>query len=376
MVGIQTRATLGPGDGPALRYCSQEAFRALRREHSETAALMRQAHAAGLRECLIWKTCSRFELYGWPTASLTARQLALLTFPQADPTEINILVGAAARTHMLRTAAGLNSHLVGDAEVVDQLDASRRAAQHAGTALAQTDALVDDTIAAAARLREETPWRQFEHRYCAAALSRLVPAASLSRNILVIGGSTTSASILETLVDSFKVPPASIRLIYRGWRKGVLARRLHTSIGAGHVTAVEAYTDPTDLAAIADADLVFLGIDQREPIAALDDFKHLPITIFDFNTFGSLRPPSPPRGGPEWGWQDSLSSAAPDAFTYLCAKQIDHAIDSFNLETTLRPDFAQALAAAESWIARHAKTSSAPSSLRLSVSSPLCEATQ
>jgi protoheme ferro-lyase len=351
MIGAEVEGALGQGQGPGLRYTSPADFRAIKRTHLETIDLLRHAaQCADIRECFIWNTCTRFELYAWlpsaqPAQRKTLERLAALAFPGANPRTLNVLAGPAARAHMLRTAAGLNSRLIGDAEVVDQLDACRRAGEHAGAAGPLTNDLVDDVIRAVRGLREATQWRAFDNRYCATVISRLADRlkAPMAGQILIIGGSTTSCSIMETLIRQFRVPRERISLIYRGRRKGSLVKRLHNAAGEGQVTIVESYTDPLVLRAIAKSDLVFLGIDQREAIATSNDLlgcrdlSARALTVLDFNTFGSIKPASTARG-----------------LDFLTAKEIDAGIGAFNDDATTRPDFASALAQAEVWVAQHA----------------------
>jgi protoheme ferro-lyase len=367
MVGMETTGAMGRGQGPLLHYSSPADFRAVKRPHLETIDLLRHAaQCSDVRECWIWNTCTRYEFYGWFPVGATARSrqqtidaVKAMVFPTADPSRINVLTGPAARAHMLRTASGLNSHLIGDAEVVDQLDASRRAAEHAGSAGQLSNDLVDDTIDAVRLLRQETAWRNLDNRYCATVLARLAErlADPIARGqIMVIGGSTTSCSILETLIKDFRVPRERLSLIYRGRRKGALVRRLHNATGEGQVTIVESYTDPAVLGAIARSDLVFLGIDQREPIASGTDLVECrdlcerPLTVLDFNTFGSITA-SPLGGGVGRGGRNSLGAML--GLDFLTAQEIDAGIDAFNGDATAKPDFAGSLASAESWIARH-----------------------
>jgi hypothetical protein len=64
-----------------------------------------------------------------------------------------------------------------------------------------------------------------------------------------------------------------------------------------------------------------------------------PLTILDFNTFGSVR--------------HSGSPAAVAGLELFTAQEIDAGIDAFNADAMARRDFARALAAAETWIATH-----------------------
>jgi len=93
------------------------------------------------------------------------------------------------------------------------------------------------------------------------------------------------------------------------------------------------------LRAIADADFVFFGIDQTEPVLdaallrGLRDVAARPLTLVDFNQFGSIAAP------------DELGG-----ITLWSAKELDEAVAAHAAVTITRSGFAQALAEAEEWI--------------------------
>ncbi len=78
------------------------------------------------------------------------------------------------------------------------------------------------------------------------------------------------------------------------------------------------YSEPAVTDAIAEADVVFLGVDRREPIlrarqlAGLRDYAARPLTIVDFNTFGSTE-----------------GVAAIDGIRVIDARQLEAQVDRF-----------------------------------------------
>ena len=152
MVGVSLANRLGSGLGPGMNYCSEQRFQSIKTSSCQVGPLLRELCGDnGLQEAFIWNTCSRFELYVWPEqgadevarSALIAR-LRRKIFVHADgrvsaegkSLPVNVLVGADAWHHLMRTAVGLNSGLHGDRDVLDQLQTAQRVAPGADTALA------------------------------------------------------------------------------------------------------------------------------------------------------------------------------------------------------------------------------------------------
>lgn len=353
MVGVCMDSTLGRVGGPVLRHCSRDELKEFKRPHLETVALLKRMGQSGLfRECWVWNTCSRYEFYAWLPAGASRVQAEAAAaravedvFGPAAAGRVNVLRGREAWRHALRTAAGLNSVLVGDAEVADQLQAARCAAHLAGTTGALTGAFMRGIAKAVGDLRGETAWGRYAHRYCDVALDRLAPRlgpALSSGQCLVIGGSTTACSVLETLSRRFGVPRERVSLIYRGFRKGTLARRLNSAAGPGRVSVVGDYGDPKVLRALAATDAVFFTLDQRQSVvfgaalAAMRDLMLRPLKAVDFNTFASV-----------------ADSAGIPGLDVVSAAEIDAEIGRFNAAVLGDAGLGAAVAEAERWIASH-----------------------
>ncbi len=305
MVGVSLPNRVGGGRGPQQVHASEDSLHSIKKSQVEVPGLLRKICDNGLvREAMVWNTCSRFEFYGWASdgdgtaaEECIVRRVREHLFGgcQQEEVPVNVLCGADAWHHMMRTVTGLNSGLPGDRDVVEQLQTSHRVAQRAGTAGPLLDGLVTEALAMERDVRNVTEWGMFDPGYCLAAISRIVETSGLDPadcRSVVIGGSTTSRSVLATLMGHFEVPSRLVTLIYRGHTGGQI-KELRKAIGNGKRLRVQSYAERQVRRAIADADVVFFGIDRDGPVLHADDirecrdFTSRPLTVFDFNTFGS-----------------------------------------------------------------------------------------
>ena len=308
MMGVCVRNRMGIGRGPELAHIDSQGLRNVKRSQCEAPALLRTIRDdAGFSESWLWNTCNRFEHYGWTRAAENAAERARaaantrgILFGDRDPGErsVNVLYGRDAWRHLLRTAAGLNSGLPGERDILEQLEAAHRLARCAGTAGPRAAGLLAQVLEVERGLRRDTEWGHFAPEHSFAALARIVPSLSLDVarcNVVVIGGSTTSASLLRTLIERFDVPNNRLTLLYRGHKHGGQVRLLRKAIGSGRRIRVQSYSEPRVIEILAGADVVFFGIDHREPVLYAEqlrgcrDFQARPLRIIDFNTFGSTR---------------------------------------------------------------------------------------
>ncbi|MHC4948997.1 MAG: ferrochelatase [Planctomycetota bacterium] len=305
MVGVSLPPRFGDGRGPALQHVDVDEFRGVKKPHEEVTGLLREARRSGdFSECWLWNTCSRFELYGWLEAepgsprALEAvdRAVDRLLGDDHNGTPVNVLHGRDAWHHLLRNTAGLNSGLPGDAEVLRQLEAGGRMAMRCDAAGARTVHLIDEVVRWDDELRDETGWGRFRPEYCLVALKRVALDLRLdwrAARYVILGNSVTSRSSLKTLIEHFGVDPRRVTVVYRTSSKGTQVKRLKALLRGGARLRVDTYGDPRVLEAVAEADVVLSGLDAREPVlvadrvAGLRDFEVRPLTVIDFNTFGS-----------------------------------------------------------------------------------------
>lgn len=330
MIGASLANGIRATHGPQVRHSTAPAFAGVRKSRKALHALLQWAREQGLvAEALVWDTCQRIEFYGWATEvddvaareCVAARIRHQLYGCEPQGLAVNVLFGDAARHHLMRTACGLNSALPGDTDVVAQLQTALRIANCSGVAGARAAELVGQAAALAAEVRAETPWGRLSTGYCLAALSHLRDHGAVfdDRHHVVIGGSTTSRSILAALAERFHVPHRQLTLVYRDHHGQM--KLLRAAIGHGRRLRVHAYAEPGVVQAIGDADFVFFGIDQNDPVLdpallrGLRDFAARPLTIVDFNSFGSLRGTAPPDGVTIWTADDLERAVAAYAAT-------------------------------------------------------------
>jgi len=166
-------------------------------------ALTRLRAAAQLDECVLLSTCNRTEIYG------VGRQLAgtferLQAFLAADRGVEPQLVDAhafrlhddAAVSHLFRVAAGLESVVLGEGQVLGQVRSGFSAARRAGTLGPELDALGRYALACGKRARNESAIARAPVSFPQAALTlarRHVPSLPDAR-LLVVGAGTMAAS--------------------------------------------------------------------------------------------------------------------------------------------------------------------------------------
>ena len=360
MVGMSRRGLLGTGQGPDLAHTDADQFCKVKSPRCDVPDILRAVCTGGVvREALLWNTCRRYEFYGWlksttgdaerAEAISNVRRQLFNHNGQGEGPAVNVLDGADAWHCLMRTAAGLNSGLPGEREVLQQLHGARRLAERAGTAGPLMDRLVADISKHERLLRKQTEWGRFEPDYCYASISQIVRSAGLDLpdcQCLVVGGSITSCGILDALAERFGVSRRQLTLLHRGHGHGGHLKMLRKAVGNGRRIRVHKYDEKPVIRAFADADVVFFGLDRKEPVLAAEqirgcrDFTARPLAIIDFNMFGSTS-----------GMGDL------DGVSLWNAEDLENAVAAFAEKMCGSEQFAQAAEDAESWILDHVPAS-------------------
>ncbi len=116
----------------------------------------------GLREFAVLNTCNRVEIYGLAAepATVPALQSAFCALSQIDAdafARIRLeLHDRPAIQHLLEVAAGLDSQIVGETEILGQVKEAYAAAQAAGTTGAVLNRVFQKTFQAAKHVRTQT----------------------------------------------------------------------------------------------------------------------------------------------------------------------------------------------------------------------------
>jgi glutamyl-tRNA reductase len=126
---------------------------------SQADALAELAGQPGVAEAVLVSTCNRTELYLRAESPSAAREWLVKAATRAG-IEVDSLLYAHSEEdairHAFRVAAGLDSMVLGEPQILGQVKASVRTAQGAGTLGSQLGRLFQQTFAVAKRVRSET----------------------------------------------------------------------------------------------------------------------------------------------------------------------------------------------------------------------------
>jgi glutamyl-tRNA reductase len=172
--------------------------------------LLRLAQTVPVEECALIATCNRTEVYA--VAAGTSAQEQVLGFlaeyaglPAARlQPHVYCFDGAPAARHLLRVACGLDSMILGEAQIQAQVKEGLSRAQEAGTTGKVLDALFRTALSSGKRARQETEITR-------GAVSVSLAAVELARQIfgrlkghaaLVLGAGETGEQTARLLVQA------------------------------------------------------------------------------------------------------------------------------------------------------------------------------
>lgn len=209
---------------------------------AECVRLGRLARRACAGEMVLLMTCNRVELFAWAAATdpqsamACIRQVGLRIAPDLADRFLNRAeqyVGSSAAEHLLRVAAGLESQVEGDAQVLGQVRTAYARSAGCGSVGAELHRLFQTALRTGKRVRAETG---FGHRDASvgaeAALWWLGGTttrqhdAMMGRRVVVVGAGKTAEHAARVLVRG----GASVTIINRTPEAAaVLALRLGAS---------------------------------------------------------------------------------------------------------------------------------------------------
>lgn len=162
-------------------------------DDSETARLLASAAAAG-RVLVPLSTCNRIELYHWGAPGGDE----LLT---ASGAPCERLSGNDALRHLFAVAAGLESQVVGESEILGQVRRAWLRARSAGATNLSTNLIFSHAITAGRRVRRETWLGGHVHSVIQAGVQRVL-AGRTGMRVLVVGAGEAARGALRQLAES------------------------------------------------------------------------------------------------------------------------------------------------------------------------------
>lgn len=160
---------------------------------------------------VVLSTCNRTEIYCWiagrpkRAAGTVARSLAAHAGIAAGALEphLYMALGGEAARHVMRVAAGLDSLVLGEAEILGQVRAAWQQAQAAGHLGSGLDSLFRRAVTVARRIRAETG---LSYHPSIAALAVQIADRELGglagRRVAVLGAGATGKSVTRELLGA------------------------------------------------------------------------------------------------------------------------------------------------------------------------------
>ena len=238
------------------------------REHlvlapDHAAAWLEQQRLAG-RSAAILSTCNRFEIYWsggddlepWFREFAGARGIEL-------GTALTRLDGAVAARHLFSVAAGLDSQILGETEILGQVRRAHQTAHAAGTSTRQLDAVFSAAIAAGRRVRRETPIGKHPASVSSAAVEVAIAALPQGNSAaaVVLGAGEVADGVIGALLER---GVSGVTVVNRRpERASVLASKWKVTTGA--------WEDFPAL--VAGADLLFVTTAAKHPVVRAADLS-------------------------------------------------------------------------------------------------------
>ncbi len=217
---------------------------------------------SGLLEAAVVSTCNRTEFYlVSPSPELTGEVVPRLA-RYLDPAGAGGLAdhlgarrGAEAVRHIFRVASGLDSMVLGEAQILGQFKAAHRLARSAGTLAARLDFVMRRAVSVAKRVRTETGIGRSHGSVTELALDHARDALGglEDRGILLVGAGKMSAA-------------AARRLAACGARLTITSRSGDTAVALAAEVGGEAAVDGIVEAVTDDIDLVVCSTSSTRPV--------------------------------------------------------------------------------------------------------------
>ncbi len=223
-----------------------------------------EAEAAAGRSLVVLSTCNRLELYWWGDADqeMHLRQLAAERKVDLAGVLLYRHEGPAALRHLFGVAAGLDSQVLGELEILAQVRRAHRLAAAAGATTWQLDSAFGAAISAGRRARRGTLLGRHPASVSGAAVehaARCLGGSLAGAAVAVLGAGEAAGSALRALAE------------HRAGRIAVLSRRIQRSAALAALVP-DARALPVEWEhldrELAGADLIIAVTGSRLPVLA------------------------------------------------------------------------------------------------------------
>jgi glutamyl-tRNA reductase len=227
--------------------------------NEQYSSLLNEAARAGLNEIFVLSTCNRTEIYGFAHNSNQLIQLLCSQTEGCVATFKNLAYiksGEKAVEHLFQVAAGLDSQILGDYEIVGQIKTAAKFAKGHGFIGSFTERLVNSVLQSSKLIKNNTELSGGTVSVSFAAVQYIRSRVKnfSSKNILLLGVGKIGRNTCKNLVDYLE--NKNITLINRTEEK---ARQLATELDLQSASL-------TDLPnQIKKADIILVATNAAEP---------------------------------------------------------------------------------------------------------------
>jgi glutamyl-tRNA reductase len=221
------------------------------------AWLDRERHCG--RSLVVLSTCNRLELYWWGDHDQEGalRAMARERGLPLDARSIYRRDGLPALSHLFLVAAGLDSQVLGEHEILGQMRRAHEQARTAGTTTWELDAAFTAALAAGRRARHETALGRHPASVATASVAhakRCAGGSFADKQVLVLGAGEAAEGVLHALGAE---PSGGVVVLAR------TAERRDTLIAGRPASSAPWESLPE---ALARADVVFAATAAAEPV--------------------------------------------------------------------------------------------------------------
>ncbi len=223
---------------------------------------------ADVHEAVAISTCNRTEIYllGYPVGAETELLSRLAQRAGTRPTELTDAMYAPrncdAARQLYRVVSGLESMIVGEAEIQGQAKRAYEAALEAGTTGPLTNRLFTAALQTGKRVRSETTLGQGRASVSSVAVGlarELIGPELAARDVVIIGAGETSELTAQALAEE------GVRTIFVANRRADRARSIAERFG-GSVSSLHDLPDR-----LVEADIVVASTSSPHPIIGVDE---------------------------------------------------------------------------------------------------------
>lgn len=227
-------------------------------DEAHYAAILEGARKRGITELFLISTCNRTEIYGFARDASELITL-LCAETKGDPAQFTELAyifrGEAAVRHLYRVAAGLESQILGDYEIISQVKTMARFAKTKGFLGTFTERLINSVLQVSKQIKNETRLSAGTVSVAFAAIQflRTLPAVS-EKNMLLVGTGKIGRNTCKNLIS------------YLGASRITLTNRtLETARDFAETHGLEHVPFKALPAALDAADIILVATNAEEP---------------------------------------------------------------------------------------------------------------